>query len=153
MLHRLAGDLRNEYTHMLFYLLSSTLVRGIHRRELSAWLAAEAASEMNHVGEFSRLIVSLGGCPAVHHHDVPALHGSECIIKHAIKMEQEVCANYARRIDQIDAFKATLGDEFVQCDGWDLADEYAAWTRVGQFYESQLDHSHRDLDEMRQMLR
>lgn len=148
MLSLLVEDLKNEYTHMLFYLAASATIRGLHRLELGEWLEKEAESEMGHVKEFSKLLVSLGGIPATEFHLFPTLTDPVDIIKKAIELEQEVCVNYAQRLDQLEFLKSQSNSSGQPMN----PEEYAAWTRVGLFYEGQLEHSHTDLDELRQWL-
>ncbi len=138
-------DLRNEYTHMLFYLASSSTIKGIFRLEYQEWLEEESASEMGHVKEFSRLISSLGLTPVFSHHHFPSLHNVKEILEYAIKLEQEVCTNYAFRLYQIDELKKELITAPVE-----ERDNFAVWSQIGLFYEEQLTHSHHDLNELRE---
>jgi ferritin len=39
LIEKLNGDLKNEYTHMHFYLQSSFIIEGLHRAEIGEWLA------------------------------------------------------------------------------------------------------------------
>jgi rubrerythrin len=153
MVDLLLSDLRNEYTHMMFYLSSSSLIRGLHRRELREWLEEEAKSEMEHVKQFSRLLVSLGVSPLPLPHGIPLLTDAGAIIRQAIKLEQEVCVNYARRLDQVSEFKEKIQGVTRKIEGSVDVDEYAVWARVELFYEDQLTHSHEDLDELREWIR
>lgn len=140
LLKDMKDDLKNEYTHMLFYLSNAATVRGLHRLELREWLEEEASSEMEHVKEFSNLLVSLGIAPETSFHPFESLTDPVEIIRTAISLEQTVCTNYAYRIQQADYITS------------DKTNNLATWTRVGLFYEDQLMHSHKDLDELRQML-
>lgn len=153
LLSLMVGDLKNEYTHMLFYLSNSATIRGLHRPELGEWLEEEAESEMGHVKQFSKLLRSLGGEPKADHHPIPTFACPYEIVKHAIHLEQEVCSNYAERLVQVDEFLDYLRKcrEELGCGAVD-GREFAAWSRVGLFYEDQLNHSHTDLDELREWL-
>lgn len=132
------ADLINEHTHMLFYLSSSATIQGLHRAELGEWLEEEAMSEMSHVKEFSKLLVSLGEEPVVDFHDFERLSCPDDIVDKAIDLEQEVCVAYAKRIGEAECLSSRSAGE-----------ERAAWKRVSLFYEDQLNHSHHDLDELR----
>lgn len=143
MLGLMADDIANEYTHMLFYLASASSIRGLHRREIGEWLEGEAASEMGHVLEFSKLISSLGRNPGPAHRDFPVLTNPEEIVRYAIGLEQEVSNNYAVRIRQ-------AGEA---ADGSPDPESHAAWTNVSLFYEDQLRHSHTDLNELREWVK
>jgi len=134
MIRHLNGDLANEYTHMLFYLHSAACVVGLHREEYKEFLLKQAASEMEHVREFSDLIVGLEGVPEIAHHPIPTLVTPEQIIEHAVGMEGEVLANYLTRMQEAQ----TLGGE----DGM----------AVQLFLEEQFSHSREDRDHMKQML-
>jgi bacterioferritin (cytochrome b1) len=154
MLDLMKADLKNEYTHMLFYLSHAAHLRGLHRIELREWLEDEADSEMGHVKAFSKLLTSFGEIALVDHNYIPVLVSPEEIIDHAIALEQEVVSNYALRLKQVAAFiEGGVEPTSRDLGNGDHADEFAAWTRAGLFYEDQLMHSHEDLDELRQWRR
>ncbi len=58
MIELMNQDLKNEYKHMMFYLRSSVMVRGLHRQSIQGFLSGEATSEMGHVTQFSTKIRS-----------------------------------------------------------------------------------------------
>lgn len=128
------SDLRNEYKHMLFYLHSSVMVRGLHRQPIQAFLMQEAQSEINHVVLFSKKVRSLGGIPVAEANEFPTLENPRDILEYALKMEEEVVANYAKRIDQADKLGGPDG------------------INIRLFYEGQLEDSHTDMDEVREMI-
>ncbi len=142
----MVDDLRNEYTHMLFYLASSSTIKGLFRAEYGEWLEEEAASEMGHVKAFSKLISSLGIDPCFSHHSFPTLRNVKEILEYAIVLEQEVCSNYASRLHQIEELKDQLLEDPLESQ----IDHFAVWSQIGLFYEEQLTHSHRDLNELRE---
>jgi len=145
----LNADLSNEYKHMLTYLHFASTVEGLHREELSEFWMKAAQSEMQHVAEFSKMIVGLGGMPVrgvrceVRHTEsvfycvepFPYLTDPLEQVKYALAMEDEVVANYVQRL--ADAEK--LGG----VDG----------TFVGLFLEDQIVDSRTDADHLRQMLK
>jgi bacterioferritin (cytochrome b1) len=99
----LQEDLKNERKHMMYYLQAGVMVRGLHREEFSELFLKEAQDEHNHVVEFSRLIVQLGGIPSQEINEFPThLTLPEEIIAYAVEMEQLVANNYALRMSQID---------------------------------------------------
>ncbi len=142
-------DLKNEQTHMHFYLQSAALVRGLHRNHLRPFLEEEAASEMGHVLAFSKIVVSLDGVPTQNHHEFPQLTTPETIIEYAIKLEQEVVNNYAERLAQI----GLVIDRMLDGDKPEERAECAQWTYIGQFYEDQIQNSHADLNELKEILK
>jgi bacterioferritin (cytochrome b1) len=135
----LQDDLKNERKHMLFYLQASVMVQGLHREELGELLLKESLDEHNHVTEFSRLIVQLGGIP---NQDVnPFPINLTCpfeIFKYAQEMEQEVSTVYGKRLIHT--------DELAQHGN---AQAYY----VHLFYEDQLQDSQRTALEFNQFIR
>lgn len=136
MINSLNDDLSRELSHMHFYLLSASVVTGLHRHAVRQFLLDGAKSEMQHVLEFSDKIVGLGGVPTTKIADFPnMLTKPEDILKHIVFMEEEVLRNYVKRRDQADE----LQDRVV---GVDLI----------AFLEEQINDSKSDLDNVRQML-
>lgn len=138
----LISDLLNEYTHMLFYLQSSFLVKGLHREELKEFLEKSARSEMEHIKQFADLIVGLGYTPVVGHHPIPSLTCPKQIIEHAIMLEQTVVNNYHIRMKQCDRIR------MKECNEADDVD----FKRISLFLEDQFLDSSNDLDHLKQML-
>lgn len=131
----LLEDLKNEWTHMRFYLYHASAVTGLHRHEYKELFLKEAASEMQHVLEFSDCLRGLGVEPHADSHDFPRLSDPKDIVAFALKMEEQVVSNYAERIDQAEELGGTQGH----------------WLEI--FLEKQLEHSREDVDEYRQMLK
>jgi rubrerythrin len=114
----LYNDLLNEYKHMLFYTYHAGVVAGIHREEYKELFLEEAKGEMNHVLEFTQVILGLGGnlpylieeqshessilgnnlLKSVKIADFPRMTDPKDIISYAIEMEKEVVSNYVKRI-------------------------------------------------------
>lgn len=134
MIDLLNSDLKNEYKHMLFYLRSSVLVRGLHREPIKAFLEREAQAEFTHVQDFSKRVVSIGGTPLAAANDFPVLEDPREILTYALEMEHEVVENYARRMQQ--------ADELGGVDG----------ITIRLFYEKQLEDSYNDMVEIKEML-
>ncbi len=128
------SDLRNEYKHMLFYLRSAVIVRGLHREPIKAFLDMEAKNEMTHVQAFSKRVVSLGGTPIAEANEFPVLYDPREILAYALEMEHEVVEIYAVRMKQ--------ADEMGGVDG--------VCTRL--FYETQLEDSYDDMVEIKEMI-
>lgn len=131
-------DLKNEYTHMHFYLQSSFLVEGINRAEIAEWLVEHAESEFQHIQQFAKLIVGLGGIPTTEHHHIPSLTCPNAIFEYAQQLEQQVVVNYVHRMEEV-------GEDF---DLDKIDRKY-----VGLFLEDQVLDSRGDLDEITQFLK
>lgn len=128
-------DLMNEWMHMRFYLHHASTVIGLHCHEYKEIMLKEATSEMGHVTEFSDAIVGLGGEPTTQSNEFPKYQDPREIMRHAVRIEEEVVKNYAERIEQVKA----------------LGGANAAWLEI--FYENQLEHSRTDLDHFRQIVK
>jgi bacterioferritin (cytochrome b1) len=135
LIEKLNNDLKNEYTHMHFYLQSSFVIEGLHRAEIGEWLAKQATGEFNHIQQFAKMIVGLGGVPETKHHPFPLLTEPYEILQYAQKLESEVVANYVQRMDE-----CTITEK-----------EDAKYVEL--FLEDQVIDSRADLDEIKQMLK
>jgi len=135
LINLLNDDLSNEYKHMHFYLHSSFMIQGLHREELSEFLAESAADEFKHVQEFAKLIVGLDGIPTTVINPFPSLTDPKEILQYAFKMETEVTENYVNRMGHA----AELGG---------VSGRY-----VEIFLEDQLIDSRTDADHIKEMLK
>jgi bacterioferritin (cytochrome b1) len=135
IVEKLNQDLKNEWKHHCFYLHNASNIVGLHAKEYKEWLVEQAASEMQHVVQFSDLIVGLGGIPTKQVNEFPSLSDPREILEYAAKMEEEVINNYYQRI---------AGAEKVN-----NIDSY--WVII--FLEKQMEDSRKDLDEIRQILK
>lgn len=137
----IAYDLCNELTHLHHYVVQAASVSGMERAYLQNLYEEEAKSEMRHVREFSDKLVAAGGISLLGivkpQTSTPLLRGI-CGIKQSIKLESEVCGNYALRINQADYLHQTTSNPF--------------WKSLALFYEEQLEHSQKDLDNFKQFL-
>jgi bacterioferritin (cytochrome b1) len=131
----LEQDLRNEWKHMNFYLYHASAITGLHAEEYKEVFLKEAASEMQHVTEFSNMLWGLGGKPDVYAHDFPRFTDVREALQYAYTMEQEVVRNYAERLNQL--LDVTVEPE-------------ATWLTV--FLEDQLAHSRADVDRFKRLL-
>jgi bacterioferritin (cytochrome b1) len=135
MIDVLNQDLRNEWMHLRFYLHHASMVTGLHCHEYKELLLKEAASEMEHVTQFSDLIIGLGGIPTTASNEFPVFNDPRDIIEYAVYMESLVVSNYALRIKE-----AT-----------DLGGVDGQWLEI--FLEKQIEHSREDVDHFKQILR
>jgi len=135
MIGLLNEDLKNEWKHLRYYLHHASLVQGLHCEEYKEFLLKAAAGEMQHVTQFSDVIVGLGGTPTRDSNDFPIFHDPKEIVRYALQMEEEVVKNYVQRLADSDA----LGGE----DG--------AWLHI--FLEDQIQDSRSDADHLKQIVR
>jgi len=133
----LVSDLRNELTHLNFYLQSASLVQGLHAKEYKEFFTEEAKKELKHVQQFYDLLIGLN-IEITHvpfYEKLPKLNNPADIVKHALTLEEEVVSNYCERMHQAEALVNTDGD----------------WISI--FLESQIQDSRTDVDELKQILR
>ena len=140
LMENLNNDLRNEWTHLTFYLHSASLVQGLHATEYKELLLKEANKELLHVGQFSDMLIGLGVSPmnlskSPFLEKVPSLTDPKAILAHALQLEEEVVANYCRRMHEAEACGGTDGD----------------WVHI--FLENQIQDSREDVDHLKQILR
>jgi len=102
MIGLLNQDLQNEYKHLVHYVQSACLMRGMQRPGIVGYLKAEAAEELTHVIAFSEKIVALGGVPEAKVPEVKNLTDATAILEETLALEEEVVANYRQRIEQAD---------------------------------------------------
>lgn len=134
MIDLLNQDLQNEWKHLRFYLYHASAITGLHAEEYKEVFLKEAASEMEHVTEFSDLIWGLGGEPTVHSNTFSMFTDVRGALAYAHMMEETVVKNYAERIRQAET----------------LDDPAGRWITI--FLEDQLAHSRRDVDRYRRLL-
>ena len=148
MVDLLNEDLSREYSHLHFYLHSSTTVIGLHREEISEFLLEEAKGEMQHVVEFKKLLHGIILKRKLNK-NVSTLIANfksdlECpkeILQEALKMEDEVVKKYTQRIQDACDLQENEGEDKI--DG-----KY-----IELFLEDQLSDSRRDADEIRMMIK
>jgi bacterioferritin (cytochrome b1) len=149
MISKLNLDVANEYKHMLVYLHFATTVEGLHRVELAEFWMEAARSEMDHVAEFSRVVLGLGGQPTrfplgrLYDNEqgqvvsagpsFPYMANAQEQVQFALAMEDEVVANYVQRLNDADALGGVDG------------------TYVRLFIEDQILDSRTDADRLREM--
>ena len=134
-------DLKNERTHMLFYLTNAGSLTGLHSEEYTELFLESAKEEMNHVNEFQNMIVGLGGnlnCSESYgFYGFSVTKNVTEALKHALQQEEFVVFNYAERINEIE-----------NCAELDVATK--TWLVV--FYEDQLKNSRTDVDKYKRLI-
>ena len=135
----LNDDLKNEWKHLQFYLHHASAITGLHAHEYKEFLLEQAASEMQHVSQFSDLLLGLGETPTTTINAFPKFTSAAEILEYAAAMELEVVRNYVQRIEQ-------LAD--VARDPFD--DMHTKWIEI--FLEEQIKDSREDLDHIRRIL-
>lgn len=132
------ADLQNEWTHLQFYLYHASSITGLHAAEYREFFTEAAKGEMQHVQMFLDRLFGL-------HFNLPNSSGSqfplstsvEDALVHAVKLEEEVVQNYAKRISQLDGLMLAHPAE-------------AAYLKI--FYEDQLQDSYEDCERIRRIL-
>ncbi len=134
----LKDDLEREYKHWHFYMNAANSITGPHRIEMQEFLLKQASSEMGHISQFQQLIIGLGDKPRE-----SVILSSEYlttpleILKHALKMEEEVIAYFVERLDQVSA----------------LENDKINAVYIGLFLEDQILDSRADADNLKEMLK
>ena len=136
MIELLNKDLSNELKHLRFYLYHASFIKGIHREEYKEYLLNQAKSELEHVNQFSNLIIGLGGVPTTHCNPFDTFENHEMIIQYALDMEKEVVENYAQRLQQAEELKS---------------EDLVNGTYIQIFLENQFQDSREDLDNLVQI--
>lgn len=134
VLKLLNDDLKNEWTHLQFYLYHASAVTGLHAAEYREFLTDAAKGEMEHVQQFQDRIWGLGGQPVFASHEFPTYTAPENILMAAHALERIVIENYADRIGQV-----------AEC-----AAPEAQYLAV--FYEDQLQDSYEDAEKIQRIL-
>jgi len=135
MIDILNSDLKNEWKHLRFYLYHASAVSGPFTEEYKEMFLKEAAGEMSHVTEFSDLINGLGGTATEESNSFDKFTDPYEIISYALKMEEEVVANYVQRMKDADSLGGVDGQ----------------WIEI--FMENQIQKSRQDVDHYRQILK
>lgn len=149
MVDLLKGDLANEYAHWHFYMHAASAVRGLHRQEMSEFFSEQAESEMEHVGQFRRLIQGLITRRGLET-EVPSTvaefkrppHDPVELLQAALEMEDQVVKNYVLRHQQAEQL-AESGSESERVDAM----------YVALFLEDQILDSRGDADNILEMLK
>ena len=138
MIDILNEDLANEIKHLLFYSAHASSMTGPERLELQEFFIEQAKSELEHVQQFSNLIVGLGGIPESQPSSFNRYaSGNKAILQEALRIEQDVVKNYALRIEQAQSMEGLIEDK-----------KY-----IEIFLEDQLKDSRSDIDNICQILR
>jgi hypothetical protein len=132
------ADLRNEWTHLQFYLYHAGAVTGLHAEEYREFLFDAAKGELEHVMQFTHRLFGLNHTlPNTDGKDFPKFTNIEDILAYAIQMETEVANNYAGRLHQLDSISGPQPT-------------VAAYLTI--FYENQLEDSYEDCEKMRRIM-
>lgn len=151
LIELLNSDLKNEYKHMHYYLYYASLFTGSHHDSLQKLFLEQAKSEMNHIHQFSKLIVGLDGIPTSEANPInPNLNNAKSIIFNAIEMEEEVVFNFVQRCK--DAESLTNSNMTVGA-GWSetISLGHVTSKYVQIFLEEQIQDSRSDIDHLKQI--
>ena len=133
------NDLKNEWTHLQFYLYHASTLSGPAQASYREFLTDAAKSEMQHVQSFLDQLLAAGytESPAIAGHNFPVFSNLVDILTHAVSLEETVVANYVERLSQLEvvAHEAPITARYLTI-----------------FYEDQLRDSYEDAARMRRML-
>jgi ferritin len=142
LVYKLQDDTKREYAHWHFYMNAAIHVGGLHREEYKEFFQEQAASEMKHIQEFGNLLVGLG-FPAPSY-AAPFFSDPETdptvLLQEALKMEEEVVANFVERMDEADEVENNGGQDKVDA------------RYIHLFLEDQMLDSRADVDNIKQIL-
>lgn len=142
MLAKLNDDLKNEWKHLRFYLYHASAIAGLHAHEYKELFLEQAASEMQHVSQFSDLIIGLGGTATAESNDFPKFSTAVEALGYAAVMENEVVKNYTQRIAQLESILNDASGDTAA---------HKKWLEI--FLEKQIEDSRQDLDHFKQLLK
>lgn len=132
------ADLRNEWTHLQFYLYHASAVSGLHAQEYKEFFTDAAAGEMKHVQAFLDRLYGLNyNLPCQHGTQFPVVTDVQQAVEEAIKLEQQVVENYTKRLAQLEEIAPAHS-------------VIAAYLTV--FYEDQLQDSYEDCERMQRLV-
>lgn len=135
MIALLNNDLKNEWKHLRFYLANASFFMGIHAHEYKEFFLEAAASEMGHVTAFMDLILGLGGVPTTECNAFEIFESPESALRYALKMEDEVVANYIHRQEDAKSMEDKVNG------GW-----------IDVFLDGQIQDSRQDADHLRRII-
>lgn len=137
-------DLRNEWTHLQFYLYHASAASGLHAAEYKEFLTEAAKGEMAHVQQFLDRLFGVGATPAVTSgKEFPLLTDVHDILHYAAQLETEVIDTYAKRIAQLEALPPENLPE----------PRLATVAYLKVFYEDQLQDSYEDREKILRLLK
>lgn len=130
------SDLKNEWTHLAFYLYHSAFVCGLHAEEYAEFFTEAAKGEMQHVRQFMDRLIGLEyKQPTTEAHSFPSFENVSEALMYALAIERDVVKIYAKRIAQAETLEDPVG-------------KYLA-----VFYEDQLQDSYEDAEHIQRLLR
>lgn len=130
------SDLRNEWTHLNFYLYHASAIAGLHAHEYKEFFTVAAKGEMQHVQQFlDRLFGFDFKSPTFECKAFPVFQKVDDALLYALAMERDVVKTYAERIAQTELLPDPVG-------------KYLA-----VFYEDQLQDSYEDAEHIQRLLK
>jgi bacterioferritin (cytochrome b1) len=129
-------DLRNEWTHLNFYLYHASAVCGLHAHEYKEFLTDAAKGEMQHVQQFLDRLFGLDYAkPTLEGKTFPVFQKVDDALMYALAMERDVVKTYAERIAQAETLPDPVG-------------KY-----LSVFYEDQMQDSYEDAEHIQRLLK
>lgn len=130
------NDLRNEWTHLNFYLYHASAISGLHAHEYKEFFTDAAKGEMQHVQQFlDRLFGFDFKTPTFEGKAFPVFQNVGDALMYALAIERDVVKTYAERIDQT-ALLPDPGGKYLSV-----------------FYEDQMQDSYEDAEHIQRLLK
>lgn len=151
LIDKLNVDLTREYAHWHFYMSAAVAVCGLHREEYQEYFLDEAKGEMEHIHEFGKLIMGLGGIPTteVSYFSktcreswlASADDHAKWLLRRALELEEEVVRQYVQRMDDAEELEKNGGMDKV----------HGRYVHI--FLEDQILDSRGAVDKLKEILR
>jgi bacterioferritin len=104
LIEALNDDLASEYKAIVQYIQYSSLVKGLDRPQLAAFLRGEIVEEQRHAQFLADKIVALGGVPTAEPKSVPLATDNRQILHYVLQAEEAAVRGYKERVRQADDF-------------------------------------------------
>jgi bacterioferritin len=100
-------DLAHEYSAVIQYTYSASVVYGLYRSALKPFFEAEITDELGHALYLSEKIKSLGGTPTTKPAEVPQPSEVKDLLEATLKSESDTIERYEKRKEQAEALGYT----------------------------------------------
>jgi bacterioferritin len=104
LLDGLNHDLAGEFQAVLMYTHYAAKLTGPYRKELRGLFQTEIGDEQGHAQLLADKIAALGGEPSTQPRPVPHAEEPREMLRNALDAEKQAIADYAKRIEQAEAF-------------------------------------------------
>jgi len=143
LIDKLNDALSREYAHWHYYTHAAICVTGLHREEFQEFFLKEAAGEAEHIHEFGRLIMGLGGVPTTNVYPYPQFDEGtlKSWLEGAYAIEQDVVGRYVDLMDEAEEFEQNGGPDKV----------HGRYVHI--FLEDQILDSRKAVDHIKELLK